>query len=82
MVDPENHAGIGFWGTVVPDAGNPTNKWTIRGPLVAFPVPAMWERWDYILDKFLRVLYKTNQIVTSQNEWNKVAIIWRPRMLL
>ena len=74
MVDSENHAGIGFWGTVVPDAGNPTNKWAIRGPLIAFPVPAMW---DYILDKFLRVLYKTNQTVTSQNEWNKVEILAR-----
>jgi len=74
IVESENHAGIGFWGTVVPDAGNPANKWTIRGPLVAFPIPAIW---DYILNKFNRVLYTTNQTVTSQNGWNKVEILAR-----
>lgn len=72
MVESENHAGVAFWGTVVPDEKDPTNKWGTRGPLVMFPKPEMW---DYSLAKYIRVFYRTTEKVTSQHEWIKIEIL-------
>ena len=69
MVESENHAGVCFWSEI---AERGENKWYVRGPLVVFPNPGMW---DYNDAKGLRVYKPATQKVTAQHEWVKVEIL-------
>jgi hypothetical protein len=69
MVESDNHAGVSFWG---PPITKGDNRWYVRGPLVVFPQPGMW---DYIDGKGIRVYRPTTEKVTTQFEWVKVEIL-------
>ena len=69
MVESENHAGVAFWSEIVV---RPDNAWYVKGPLVVFPNPGMW---DYIDAKGIRIFKPTKEKVTSQHDWVKVEIL-------